>query len=169
MATPSADPLLRRPRRTAAERRAQKQRSEARVIQKMLRGFSELEAHRGCRPTVLGAALAQVLRSSSTESGSTQRASQQAPPTSPAVAPQQPSTPTASANEADFGDPVLQHLQVLSFQLSILGTAVGALQQQSAAAPGTSRSPPFSAPTAGQVAQRIAEINQRLDAAPQSG
>ena len=50
-----------RPRRTAAERRAQAQRAQGRVVQSLLRGFQELGSHRGCRPTRLGAALAAAL------------------------------------------------------------------------------------------------------------
>lgn len=51
----------RRPRRNAAARREQKLRAEARTVQKLLRGFQALAAHRGCRPSVLGAALASAL------------------------------------------------------------------------------------------------------------
>ena len=51
-----------RPRRTAAERRAQAQRAQRRVVQSLLRGFQELGSHRGCQPTYLGAARATLLK-----------------------------------------------------------------------------------------------------------
>jgi hypothetical protein len=51
----------RRPNRTAAQRRAQRSRAEARTAQRLLAGFTSLTTHRGCRPSKLGAALAQVL------------------------------------------------------------------------------------------------------------
>ena len=50
-----------RPRRTAPQRRAQALRAQCRVVQSLLRGFEDLKNHRGCRPTVLGAALAELL------------------------------------------------------------------------------------------------------------
>ena len=50
----------RRPNRTAAERRAQMRRAEARTIQRLLASFASL-AHRGSAPTQLGAALASAL------------------------------------------------------------------------------------------------------------
>ncbi|CAK0863332.1 unnamed protein product [Prorocentrum cordatum] len=49
-----------RPRRTAAERRAQAGRAQARAVQALLRAFSGME-HRGCRPTRLQAALRDAL------------------------------------------------------------------------------------------------------------
>ena len=49
-----------RPRRSAAERKAQKRRAEARVVQHLLRAFNDL-SHRGCKPTRLGEALAHAL------------------------------------------------------------------------------------------------------------
>jgi len=50
-----------RPRRSAAERRAQAQRAHFRVVQRLLRGFHSVQDHRGCQPTALGAALGQAL------------------------------------------------------------------------------------------------------------
>eukprot|EP00959_Pyramimonas_sp_CCMP1952_P120913 2528089-Pyramimonas_sp.AAC.1 len=50
-----------RPRRSAAERRAQAARAQFRAAQALLRGFHAM-GHRGCRPTLLGEALANVLR-----------------------------------------------------------------------------------------------------------
>ena len=50
-------------RRSAAERRQQAARAQARVVQSLLQGFRELSAHRGCQPTQLGRALAAVLTS----------------------------------------------------------------------------------------------------------
>ncbi|CAK0842844.1 unnamed protein product [Prorocentrum cordatum] len=49
-----------RPRRSAAERRAQARRKQARAAQELLRAFRDL-GHRGCRPTRLGKALAEAL------------------------------------------------------------------------------------------------------------
>lgn len=54
--------MEKRPRRSGRARHLQHLRSETRVIQRLLRGFSELENHRGCQPTVLGSALAEVLK-----------------------------------------------------------------------------------------------------------
>ena len=51
-----------RPRRSAAERRQQRLRAEARVVQRLLKGFAQLHDHRGCRTTLLGSALAQALQ-----------------------------------------------------------------------------------------------------------
>ena len=51
-----------RPRRTARERRAQASRASGRFVQSLLHSFKELEAHRGCRTTKLGAALAALLK-----------------------------------------------------------------------------------------------------------
>ena len=56
-------PVPGRPRRSAAERRAQYQRAQFRVVQSLLRGFRSLQDHRGCRPTTLGVALGQALGS----------------------------------------------------------------------------------------------------------
>ena len=50
-----------RPRRSAAERRAQAQRAEARAVQRLLAGISELGRHRGCQPSRLGLALQRAL------------------------------------------------------------------------------------------------------------
>ena len=55
----------RRPNRPAAARRAQEQRAQARAVQHLLDGFAQLMAHRGCRPTRLGAALYQALSQTS--------------------------------------------------------------------------------------------------------
>ena len=49
-----------RPRRSGAQRRAQLERSQARVIGSLLKAFSALQ-HRGCCHTRLGTALAQAL------------------------------------------------------------------------------------------------------------
>ncbi|CAK0854495.1 unnamed protein product [Prorocentrum cordatum] len=49
-----------RPRRSAAERRAQAMRAQARAAQSLLRAFAPLQ-HRGCRPTLVGTALAEAL------------------------------------------------------------------------------------------------------------
>ncbi|CAE8696723.1 unnamed protein product [Polarella glacialis] len=54
-----------RPRRAGAARREQELRAQGRSIQRFLRAIDALDSHRGCRPTSLGAALAQVLRRSS--------------------------------------------------------------------------------------------------------
>merc|ERR1712224_189504 len=73
-----------RPRRSGAERREQDARADARAIQRTLKGFSSLQEHRGCRPTKLGEAFAQALRTHSANAsagtGETQE-SEQAPPT----------------------------------------------------------------------------------------
>ena len=50
-----------RTRRSAAARRAQRERATARVAQALLRGFAELRQHRGGRPSRLAAALAAAL------------------------------------------------------------------------------------------------------------
>ena len=50
-----------RPRRSAAERRAQVLRAEGRVVQRLLSAQSALSAHRGCRQSLLGSALADAL------------------------------------------------------------------------------------------------------------
>lgn len=49
-------------RRSGAARRAQAARADARAVQRLLRGFKELEQHRGCCSSRLGAALSSVLR-----------------------------------------------------------------------------------------------------------
>ena len=62
-AEPFAPPLWRqRPPRSAKERRAQALRAEGRVVQHLLRCIQELSSHRGCRPTQLGTALADLLK-----------------------------------------------------------------------------------------------------------
>ena len=65
----SAPPSLRRPPRSAGGRRAQALRAHGRVVQALLRGFSELGSHRGCAPTALGAALASLLLAPSAPTG----------------------------------------------------------------------------------------------------
>ena len=55
------DRRRRRPNRTAAERREQARRSQARVTQQLLAGFAALVSHRGCRPTQMGMALRRAL------------------------------------------------------------------------------------------------------------
>eukprot|EP00931_Biecheleriopsis_adriatica_P028301 TRINITY_DN16892_c2_g1_i1.p1 TRINITY_DN16892_c2_g1~~TRINITY_DN16892_c2_g1_i1.p1 ORF type:complete len:427 (-),score=95.42 TRINITY_DN16892_c2_g1_i1:196-1476(-) len=52
-----------RPPRSAAQRREQYRRAQARVVQHMLRDFAALR-HRGCRSTLLGRALEQALSTS---------------------------------------------------------------------------------------------------------
>ena len=64
--TPGPPP---RPRRTAAERRAQAGRAQARAAQALLRSFRDL-GHRGCRPTKLGTALAEALGASAPRTAS---------------------------------------------------------------------------------------------------
>ena len=51
----------RRPNRSAAERRAQASRAEARAIQRIVKALQSLEEHRGCRMTKLGRALHATL------------------------------------------------------------------------------------------------------------
>ena len=51
-----------RPRRSAAERRAQALRAQGRMVQKLLASFEALSSHRGCLPSRLGSALAAALR-----------------------------------------------------------------------------------------------------------
>ena len=53
-----------RPRRTAAERRAQRRRATGRAVQQLLRAFEELTCHRGCMPSRLGRALQAALHGS---------------------------------------------------------------------------------------------------------
>jgi len=50
-----------RPRRSGAARRAQAERAGARAVQRLLKGFEELTAHRGCQPSRLGTALGAAL------------------------------------------------------------------------------------------------------------
>ena len=52
--------MAQRPRRSGAQRRAQYERGQARVIGRLLKSFATLQ-HRGCCNTKLGTALAQVL------------------------------------------------------------------------------------------------------------
>ena len=56
-----------RRRKSAAERRAQRLRSEVRLVAKLLRGFADLQAHRGGQPTRLCRALGAALASSAEE------------------------------------------------------------------------------------------------------
>ena len=51
-----------RSRRSGNARHQQELRAVARSVQRLLRGFQELSSHRGCQPTQLGAALAELLR-----------------------------------------------------------------------------------------------------------
>ena len=60
MANFDAPWLAQRPRRSGAQRRAQYDRGQARVIGSLLKSFATLQ-HRGCCNTKLGTALAQVL------------------------------------------------------------------------------------------------------------
>ncbi len=61
-AAPAMDvPRNRRPRRTAAARRAQRDRAQARGVQALLRGFEELVAHRGGQPSRLAVVLRAAL------------------------------------------------------------------------------------------------------------
>lgn len=50
-----------RRKKTAAERREQKLRSEARTIERLIKEMHSLSTHRGCQPTHLGIALAEAL------------------------------------------------------------------------------------------------------------
>ena len=51
----------RRPNRSAAQRRAQAIRAQARVVQSILRALQEVDAHRGQTTSVLGGALRRIL------------------------------------------------------------------------------------------------------------
>jgi hypothetical protein len=55
-------PARTRRKKTARERREQKLRAEARVVQTLLAAFEQLAGHRGGTPTRLGAAFASALR-----------------------------------------------------------------------------------------------------------
>jgi len=55
------DSFPKRHKKSSAERRAQRSRAEARVAQRLIAGFDELQKHRGCKPTFLGSALAKAL------------------------------------------------------------------------------------------------------------
>ena len=55
------EPRRRRPNRTAAARREQAARAQARATQHLLAGFAALRGHRGSQPTVLGAMLDAML------------------------------------------------------------------------------------------------------------
>ena len=50
-----------RPRSIAADRRAQRQRAEARLVQRIVKGLRELGSHKGCRRTLIGDALLAAL------------------------------------------------------------------------------------------------------------
>ena len=80
-------------RRTAAARRAQRDRATGRCVQLLLRGFRSLDERRGGRPSALGAAVAQAFQR--TTSGSQ-------PPKQEAdgVAPQDGSYPKGAAATA---------------------------------------------------------------------
>ena len=76
-----------RPRRSGAQRRAQKERAHARTIQHLLAAFAEVQSHRGGQLTVLGEALLQALQPASaagTEAATTSAAAA-APPFPPGV------------------------------------------------------------------------------------
>ena len=55
------DPLPQRRKKTARERREQKDRAEARTIGRLLKSCIALNTHRGCAPTSIHAALATTL------------------------------------------------------------------------------------------------------------
>ena len=55
----------RRPNRSAAERRLQAARAQARAVQRLLAAFQAL-GHRGCEPTALGRALLETLQTTRT-------------------------------------------------------------------------------------------------------
>ena len=57
----SDDGKARRPRRTAAQRRAQAMRAQERVVAHLLSAFRAVQAHRGGRLSALAAALLEVL------------------------------------------------------------------------------------------------------------
>lgn len=59
-----------RPRRSAADRRAQARRAQGRAAQQLMRAFGELAMHRGCAPSRLGAALAEALAAQEREPSS---------------------------------------------------------------------------------------------------
>ena len=58
-----------RTRRSGAQRRAQDMRAEARMVQRLLKCFAQLQ-HRGCGSTALGKALAMALQPSVAEAPS---------------------------------------------------------------------------------------------------
>jgi len=58
-----------RPNRSAAARREQRLRAEARTAQRLMKGFSLLQNHRGCKLSVLGAALQTALKSPAQQPG----------------------------------------------------------------------------------------------------
>ena len=58
-----------RPRRTGANRRAQKSRAHAKAIQLLLKGFAEIQDHRGGRLSRLGMALRSALSESKPHDG----------------------------------------------------------------------------------------------------
>ena len=51
-----------RPRRLAADRRAQKRRKAGRIIQEVVKDLNALRQHRGCQPSRLGQALLNACR-----------------------------------------------------------------------------------------------------------
>ena len=76
-----APPLFARRKKSAAERRAQRHRSEARFLQRALNGLNDVHAHRGGTLTRFGWALRESLLRLSGDSGM---------PPSPAVPPSVP-------------------------------------------------------------------------------
>jgi len=60
-----------RRKKTARERREQRRRADARLVQRILSSLDHLSRHRGCQPTVLGSALAAMLRGSTPATEST--------------------------------------------------------------------------------------------------
>ena len=58
------DPLPHRRKKTARERREQKDRAEARTIGRLLKSCIALNTHRGCAPSSIHAALAKTLSAS---------------------------------------------------------------------------------------------------------
>ena len=58
------DPLPHRRKKTAHERREQKERAEARMIGRLLKSCIALNTHRGCAPTSIHAALAKTVSAS---------------------------------------------------------------------------------------------------------
>ena len=80
-------------KKTALERREQRRRSEARLVQRLLKGFASIHTHRGGTVSVLGKALARALGASpeahNTQSGGVSSAApRQAPAES--AAPEHP-------------------------------------------------------------------------------
>ena len=70
-------------KRSALQRRAQRSRAEARTVVRLVKGFHELNSHRGCQLSRIGFALAQVFSQIPDDSPQHQQHSQQQQP--PAV------------------------------------------------------------------------------------